>query len=89
MEDFEQFILEGITGFLVENEEYIGAEKLLELHRQGEILPVERVDEETYIVKKNGQLVELMFAWYNIIKNYFKRLYKILYIDTYLWYNIK
>lgn len=62
MEDFEQFILEGITGFLVENEEYIEAEKLLELHRQGEILPVERVDEETYIVKKNGQLVELMFA---------------------------
>ena len=62
MEDFEQFILEGITGFLVENEEYIGAKKLLELHRQGEILPVERVDEETYIVKKNGQLVELMFA---------------------------
>ena len=64
MEDFEQFILEGITGFLVlvENEEYIGAEKLLELHRQGEILPVERVDEETYIVRKDNKLVELMFA---------------------------
>ena len=62
MEDFEQFILEGITGFLVENEEYIEAEKLLELHRQGEILPVERVDEETYIIRKNGELVELMFA---------------------------
>ena len=62
MEDFEQFILEGITGFLLESKEYIEVEKLLELHRQGEILPVERVDEETYIVKKNGQLVELMFA---------------------------
>ena len=62
MEDFEQFILEGITGFLVENEEYIGAEKLLELHRQGEILPVERVDEEAYIVRKDNKLVELMFA---------------------------
>ena len=61
MEDFEQFILEGITGFLLESKEYIEVEKLLELHRQGEILPVERVDEETYIVKKNGQLVELMF----------------------------
>ena len=62
MEDFEQFILEGITGFLVENEEYIEAEKLLELHRQGEILPVERVDEETYIFRKYNKLVELMFA---------------------------
>ena len=62
MEDFEQFILEGITGFLVDNEKYVGAEKLLELHRQGEILPVERVDEETYIVRKDNKLVELMFA---------------------------
>lgn len=62
MEDFEQFILEGITGFVVEGMRYIGAEKLLELHRQGEILPVERVDEETYIVRKDNKLVELMFA---------------------------
>ena len=62
MEDFEQFILEGITGFLLESKEYIEVEKLLELHRQGEILPVERVDEETYIVRKNEKLVELMFA---------------------------
>ena len=62
MEDFEQFILEGITGFLVESKEYIEVEKLLELHRQGEILPVERVDEETYIVRKDNKLVELMFA---------------------------
>ena len=62
MEDFEQFILEGIIGFLIEDEEYIGAKKLLELHRQGEILPVERVDEETYIVRKDNKLVELMFA---------------------------
>ena len=62
MEEFKQFILEGITGFLVDNEEYIGAEKLLELHRQGEILPVERGDEETYIGRKDNKLVELMFA---------------------------
>ena len=62
MEDFEQFILEGITGFLLESKEYIEVEKLLELHRQGEILPVERVDEETYIVRKDNKLVELMFA---------------------------
>lgn len=62
MEEFELFINNNFTGFILEDIGFISKNELLKLHKDNKITPIEMVDEETYIVKKNGQLVELMFA---------------------------